>query len=203
MQARLLAALKELPFIVILRGVPPGDAEEIADHLVKAGIRCIEVPFTSPDAAHCIRLLSRKREILVGGGTVLNRKDATACLDAGGTYALAPNVSAEVIRHARTIGLPFVPGFHTATEAFAALDAGAQILKFFPAGEVGSGYLKSLMPLLPPTPIIATGSVTPSLVKEYLQAGALAVALGGAVYQPGDTAAVVVKKLSSFLKAVA
>ena len=78
MQARLLAALKELPFIVILRGVPPGDAEEIADRLVKAGIRCIEVPFTSPDAVRCIRLLSRKREILVGGGTVLNRKEATA-----------------------------------------------------------------------------------------------------------------------------
>ena len=199
----LLAALAELPIIVILRGAPPEDVQELGARLADAGARCVEVPFTSPDAAQCIRLLAANARLLVGGGTVTSDAQVDACAEAGATYALAPNVNASVIRYARSRGLQFGPGFFTPTEGFAALAAGATLLKFFPAGEVSPSYLNAMRALLPSDiPIVATGALTPQRVGAYLEAGVTAVALGSAVYKPGDDGATALRKLEPFLEAV-
>ena len=199
----LLAALAKLPLIVILRGVLPQAVQALGARLGDEGVRCLEVPFTSPHAARCIQLLASDPRLLVGGGTVTTLDQVDACREAGATYALAPNVDQRVIRHACVRGLQFVPGFFTASEAFAALAAGARLLKFFPAGEVSPSYLNAMRALLPADiPIIATGSLTPQQVSAYLAAGVTAVALGSAVYQPEDDGATVIRKLEPFLDAV-
>lgn len=179
------------PLIAILRGIRPDEILDVAGALVDAGIRGIEVPLNSPDPLASIQRLTEKYgfDCLCGAGTVLQPEQVDAVARAGGKLIVTPNVNSAVIRRSVEIGQQVVPGFATATEAFAALDAGARALKLFPASTYGVQHMKALRAVLPPIKIFAVGGIGARTLPEWIEAGVDGVAFGSEIYAPGRSPA--------------
>lgn len=180
------------PLIAILRGVRPDEVVAIAEAILSAGIAQIEVPLNSPDPLDSIgRLVGMMgTRALCGAGTVLSIADVDAVHAAGGTLIVTPNTNPAVIARSAALGMTTLPGFATATEAFAAIEAGASGLKLFPASSYGPAHLKALKAVLPPgIAVLAVGGVGPATIAEWLAAGANGFGLGSDLYAPGRTPA--------------
>jgi 2-dehydro-3-deoxyphosphogalactonate aldolase len=192
-----------LPLIAILRGIRPEEALDHAQALLDAGFDAIEIPLNSPDWALSVRRVAEAfgDRALVGGGTVLRNEDADALADAGGRLVVTPNTRPSLIAHAVQRGLLVAAGFATASEAFDALDAGAQALKLFPATTYGPGHVKALRAVLPPVPLFAVGGITPENLGEYLRAGCVGAGLGSDLYRPGQDAARTAAQARAFVAA--
>lgn len=177
-----------LPLIAILRGIQPTEALAHAEALIDAGFEAIEIPLNSPSWQLSVRAVAQRfgQEALIGGGTVLREADVDALVDAGGALMVTPNTRPSLIAHAVGRGLQVAAGFATASEAFDALDAGAQALKLFPATTYGPGHVKALKAVLPPVPLFAVGGITPENLRDYLRAGCVGAGLGGDLYKPGQ-----------------
>lgn len=177
--------------IAILRGVTPDEATAIGTALIEAGIDRIEVPLNSPDPLTSIGRLATAfgDRALIGAGTVLTLEDVSAVADCGGKLIVSPNADPDVIAETKRLGLASFPGVFTASECFAALKAGADGLKIFPAFQMGSKGLKALRDVLPKTTqVYAVGGVGAADFAEWRGAGADGFGIGGALYQPGATA---------------
>ena len=183
--------LTEFPLAAILRGIRPEEAESVGEALVAHGFRIIEVPLNSPDPLASIRRLVRRFPgVMVGAGTVLSPADVDKVQAAGGQLIVMPHGDAAVIRRAKALGLACVPGVATPTEAFAALAAGADALKLFPAEALPPPVMKAWLAVLPPhTALLPVGGITPTGMAPYWAAGARGFGLGSALYKPGMNAA--------------
>jgi 2-dehydro-3-deoxyphosphogalactonate aldolase len=204
--AQFACHLAATPLVAILRGLPPEQAEDIGAALVDAGVRIIEVPLNSPDPLASIARLAARfgGEALIGAGTVLDPADVVRIAEAGGGLIVAPNTDARVIRAAKAAGMVSAPGCFTPTEAFAALEAGADALKLFPAEAAPPAVVKALRAVLPrAVPLIAVGGITPGAMAAYRAAGADGFGLGSAIYAPGMTAAEVGTRARAFVTALA
>jgi len=182
------AALAELPLFAILRGLTPEEADAVGDALWGAGIRAVEVPLNSPRPLDGIVRLSARfgDRMAIGAGTVLTPADVRAVAGAGGVFAVAPNIDAEVVAAALEAGLVPVPGIATPTEALAAAKAGAMHLKLFPAGTYGPDHVRALRAVLPAgRRLFAVGGVGPSDMAGWAAAGAAGAGLGSELYRPG------------------
>lgn len=193
----------QLPLIAILRGITPDEAIEHAQALVDAGFDAIEIPLNSPDWPLSIRRVADAfgDRALIGGGTVLRNVEADALAAVGGKLVVTPNTQPALIAHAVQRGLWVAAGFATASEAFAALDAGAQALKLFPASTYGPGHVKALRAVLPPVPLFAVGGITPANLGEYLRAGCVGAGLGSDLYRPGQDSARTAAQARAFVAA--
>ena len=181
------AALAENPLIAILRGLTPECAVDVADVLVDAGFRIIEVPLNSPDPFLSIELIAKKygEQCVVGAGTVLAADDVSTVVDAGGQIIVSPNMNLCVGRKALKLGVKWCPGVMTPTEAFTALEHGAAVLKFFPAELVPPKAIAAMRAVLPADAIVAAvGGIVPETMAEYLNAGANSFGLGSALFKP-------------------
>src|SRR4029077_17724445 len=127
--------------------------------------------------------------VLVGAGTVLDQATADRALDAGARFLVSPHLDAELVRGFSQRGVPWIPGAFTATEVLNAWRAGAIVVKLFPAGSVGPGYLKDLLGPLRHIPLLPTGGVTPDNAASFLQAGAWGLGMGSALVAPDLVAA--------------
>jgi 2-dehydro-3-deoxyphosphogalactonate aldolase len=188
------SACRRLPLVAILRGVKPEEVVAIAQALVREGFSLIEVPLNSPDPMRSIALLREALDetALVGAGTVLTVQALEEVRAAGGRLILAPNCDARVIERARDRGLASMPGVATVTEAFAALEAGADSLKLFPAASLGAATIGAWRAVLPPgVPIFGVGGVDETSFAEFVKQGATGFGLGSSLYRPGDSAEVV------------
>jgi 2-dehydro-3-deoxyphosphogalactonate aldolase len=180
--------LAPMPLIAILRGVEPERAQEVGEVLIEAGSRAIEVPLNSPDPFTSIRRLSDAfaDRALIGAGTVLNVSDIGRIADAGGRFVVMPHGDPALIREAKRLGLACTPGVATPTEAFAALDAGADALKMFPAEALPPAVLKAWRAVLPKDCwLMPVGGITPESMAAYRVAGASGFGLGSALFVPG------------------
>jgi 2-dehydro-3-deoxyphosphogalactonate aldolase len=181
-----------LPSIVaILRGVEPGEAVDIGQALVEAGIRIVEVPLNSPDALTSIERLATSvgSDTLVGAGTVLTARSVDDVAAAGGKFVVSPNTDAGVITRALEKGLESMPGAMTPTEALSAISAGARHLKIFPAGSVGASHIRALRDVIPADcRIWAVGGVSVANLADWFEFGAFGVGIGGSLYRPGRSA---------------
>lgn len=192
------------PLIAILRGVRPDEILDVAQALVEAGIRGIEVPLNSPDPLVSIQRLTEKHgaDCMCGAGTVLKPEQVDAVAQAGGKLIVTPNVNPAVIRRSVELGLHTVPGFATATEAFAALDAGATALKLFPASTYGVQHLKALRAVLPKSvKVFAVGGIGMRTLPEWIEAGVDGVAFGSEIYAVGRAAADVSLRAKAIVEA--
>lgn len=178
-----------LPLVAILRGIHAHEASAHVRALVEEGYDAIEIPLNSPDWAGSIGIAAREADSAtwIGGGTVLRERDVDALHGLGARFIVTPNTNPAVIRHAVRLGLQVVAGFATATEAFAALDAGAQMLKLFPASTYGTQHVRALRAVLPPVPLFVVGGVTPLTLADFLSAGSAGAGIGGELYKPGQT----------------
>lgn len=184
-------ATREAPIIAILRGVKPDEVCVHAEALIRCGIRAIEVPLNSPDPLRSVSALSERfsRQALIGAGTVLAPDQVDRIADAGGRIIVTPNTEPRVIARALELGLTLLPGMYTPSEAFAALAAGARMLKLFPANAAGPGHLAALKAVLPPTvPVYAVGDVKARDLRMWREAGASGLGLGSELYRAGQHA---------------
>jgi 2-dehydro-3-deoxyphosphogalactonate aldolase len=163
----------------------------------------IEVPLNSPQPLASISDLARTLPgVVIGAGTVLHPDQVHEVRKAGGRLIVAPNFSAEVVRAAVDLGMACIPGVATATEAFAALDAGASALKLFPAEMIPPAAVKALRAVLPAsTLLLPVGGISPSNMAPYRAAGASGFGIGSSLFKPGDTAAHVRAKAAEFAAA--
>ena len=189
-QEKFSQAMQSIPLIAILRGIQPGESIAVGQALVSTGWRLIEVPLNSPQPLDSIAALaSTFADALVGAGTVLTPVDVRNVHAAGGQLIVSPNFNAEVVRMAIDLGMVCLPGVMTATEAFAALCAGATGLKLFPAEMASPAVVKALRAVLPTgTLLLPVGGITPSIMQAYLDAGANGFGIGSALYASGKTA---------------
>ncbi|MFK7877082.1 MAG: 2-dehydro-3-deoxy-6-phosphogalactonate aldolase [Paracoccaceae bacterium] len=193
-----------LPLIAILRGVRPIEAVEIAQALCDTGISTIEVPLNSPDPLDSISAIKSALgdRALIGAGTVLSVEDVQNVADAGGEIIVSPDCKPAVIRATKARGLQSWPGVFTPTEAFAALDAGADGLKLFPGSMAGTGGLKAMRAILPQgTQIYAVGGAGADNFADWITASADGFGLGTALYQPGLTANQVAERARTIVAA--
>ena len=180
-----------LPLIAILRGIRPDEVISVGWALFEAGFRLIEIPLNSPEPLESIRRLAAELgdRAAVGAGTVLQAAHVTEIAAAGGTLIVSPNANPEVIRATKTAGLLSFPGVATPTEGFAALEAGADGLKLFPAEQLGPAVVKAWRAVFPAdVPLVPVGGITPDNMRDFVAAGASGFGLGSAVYKPGQTA---------------
>lgn len=199
------SAIDSMPIVAILRGVRPEEAVAIGEALVAAGVVLIEVPLNSPEPLESIARLATALgdRAVVGAGTVLSPADLDAVADAGGRIAVTPNSDPAVIARARARGVEPMPGFFTATEAFAAISAGARYLKLFPASTAGLGHLPALRAVIPAeVKLLAVGGIGPSNAAEWLARGADGLGIGSDIYRPGDSADQVAVKAARIVGAV-
>jgi 2-dehydro-3-deoxyphosphogalactonate aldolase len=192
-----------LPLIAILRGIRPEEAVAHVQALFDAGFDAIEIPLNSPDWRTSIRAVAAQfgARALIGGGTVLREDEVDALAAAGGGLVVTPNTRPALIAHAVQRGLQVAAGFATASEAFAAIDAGAQALKLFPATTYGPGHVKALRAVLPPVPLFAVGGITPANLAVYLDAGCTGAGLGSDLYKPGQEVARTAAMARAFVNA--
>ena len=197
-------ALAVCPIVAILRGIRPDEAAAIGQALYDAGIRIMEVPLNSPAPLESIATLSKTFEgrAIVGAGTVLTPEEVNAVADAGGQIIVSPNTDPAVIAQSLARSLEPMPGVFTASEAFAAIKAGAITLKLFPADTGGPGHLKALKAVLPKTvSVLAVGGVGPQTYADWRAAGADGVGCGSTLYKPGDTPIHVMRKVQAIVEA--
>jgi len=196
--------LDTLPLIAILRGITPDEALPVGRALVEAGLRIVEVPLNSPQPLRSIEALARElgERCLVGAGTVMSVPQVQQVADAGGRLIVMPHGDAAVIGAARARSLYCAPGVATPTEAIAALAAGADALKLFPAELLTPAVLKALRAVLPAdTLMLPVGGITPHNLAPYVDAGASGFGLGSALYKPGLSVAAVQANAAAFVRA--
>ena len=197
-------ALRNCGLIAILRGVRPDEVEAIGNALYEAGFRIIEVPLNSPQPLQSIATLRRTlpADCIIGAGTVLSPEAVLQVKEAGGELIVMPHSDARVITAAKEAGLCCAPGVATVTEAFAALAAGADVLKMFPAEQLGPQVVKAWRAVIPASvALLPVGGILPSSVSVFIDAGASGFGLGSALYKPGLTAATVGENAKAFVSA--
>lgn len=199
------ALFERLPLIAILRGISPDTSQGIDDALVREGFGLIEVPLNSPEPMRTIATFAKRQagQAMIGAGTVLSPESVDDLAEARGGLVVAPNFNDRVVRRARERGLVSVPGIATPSEAFAALAAGADALKIFPAEMIPPAAVKAMRAVLPKeTKLIIVGGVTPETMKAYLAAGANGFGIGSSLYKPGETEESVGRKARDFVAAL-
>ncbi|KTT26826.1 2-dehydro-3-deoxy-6-phosphogalactonate aldolase [Pseudomonas oryzihabitans] len=193
--------LKDLPLIAILRGVTPDEIVPVGRALYEAGFRVIEIPLNSPQPFDSIRRLTAElgEDCLIGAGTVLTEAQVAEVDAAGGRLIVSPNANLAVIRASKAAGLVSAPGVATPSEGFAALDAGADSLKLFPAEQLGPAVVKAWRAVFPKElALLPVGGITLDNMGPYVAAGANGFGLGSALYKPGLTAAQVSANAQAF-----
>jgi 2-dehydro-3-deoxyphosphogalactonate aldolase len=192
-----------LPLIAILRGIRPEEMHAHVDALVAEGFDAIEVPLNSPDWQRSIGDGVREfgARAWIGGGTVLREEQVDTLCDLGVRFIVTPNTRPALIRHAVARGLQVAAGFATASEAFAALDAGAQMPKLFPAASYGPSHVRALRAVLTPVPLFAVGGVGVDALPAFLAVGCVGAGIGGELYRPGQSPETTRKHATMFKQA--
>jgi 2-dehydro-3-deoxyphosphogalactonate aldolase len=193
------------PLVAIIRGVTPGEVEAVGDALVESGIRIIEVPLNSPDPFDSIARLAQRvgGQALVGAGTVLKVENVEKVRQAGGRLIVAPNFNEAVVKATVAAGMVSMPGVFTPSEAFAALDAGANALKLFPAEAASPKMVHAMRAVLPrELPLVIVGGVSPGAIPGWIEGGASGFGLGSGLYKPGKSAAEVLDTARAYVAAV-
>jgi len=198
--------LKPLPLVAVLRGITPAEIAGVSAALYDNGFRILEVPLNSPQPFDSIGLLAKEfgERCLTGAGTVLRVQDVARVAAVGGRLIVMPHGDVAIVREAKRLGLACLPGVATPTEAFAALDAGADGLKMFPAEQLTPAVLKAWRAVLPREALVfPVGGIRPDNMAAYWAVGANGFGTGSNLYQPGAPAATVRKVAADYAAAFA
>lgn len=182
-RAEIVRQIEQLGVVAVIRLRDPAKLRAVVDALMTGGVKALEVTMTVPGAVDLIRALAPTlpEGFLLGAGTVLNASIAHAVIGAGAQFVISPIFRREVIVACHEHDVPAMPGCFTPTEILEAHDAGADIVKIFPATALGPQYIKDVRAPLPQVKLMPTGGVSPENAGEWIRAGAVAVAAGSQV----------------------
>ncbi|WGS49404.1 2-dehydro-3-deoxy-6-phosphogalactonate aldolase [Paraburkholderia sp. D15] len=201
--AGLAAAFDACPLIAILRGITPADAAAHGQALYEAGFRIIEVPLNSPQPFDSIAAIRNAlpADAIVGAGTVLHPSFVNEVKSAGGELIVMPHSDPDVVIAAKAQGMACAPGVATPNEAFIALKNGADVLKMFPAEQLGAHVVKAWRAVIAAqVPLVPVGGVAPDNMGPFLSAGANGFGLGSALYKPGQDVATTASHAKAFIE---
>ncbi len=176
----ILREIIDCGIVAVVRVASAQEALEVCLAIARGGVKPVEVTMTVPNAIDVIKEFKStvKDEVLVGAGTVLDPETARAAILAGVDYIVTPTLNLKVIEMCHRYGKVVIPGAFTPTEILTAWEAGADIVKVFPAGVAGPQYLKDIKGPLPQVRLLPTGGVTLENTPDFIKAGAVAVAVG-------------------------
>jgi 2-dehydro-3-deoxyphosphogluconate aldolase/(4S)-4-hydroxy-2-oxoglutarate aldolase len=179
-KAAVLGALREIGLVPVLRAESAEQALALASAIAAGGVTVLEVTMTVPGAVQVMRKLTEARpDLLIGAGTVLDAETARMCILEGARFIVSPALNLKTIEMCHRYGVPVLPGALTPTEIVTAWQAGADVVKVFPASAMGgASYLKSIKAPLPQVELIPTGGVSLSTAEDFLKAGAFALGVG-------------------------
>lgn len=194
----------ERRMVAIVRAGTADEALQIAEACIAGGITALEVAFTTPDTLDVIKTLRQRHgaDVMLGAGTVLDPETARQAILAGAQFIISPSVNVDTIRLCQRYQVLAMPGVMTPTEIVTALEAGADIIKIFPAEVFGPAYIKALRAPLPQAPLMPTGGVSVENLAAWFDNGALAVGIGSSLSGPavnGDYQAVT-KRAQAFVE---
>jgi 2-dehydro-3-deoxyphosphogluconate aldolase/(4S)-4-hydroxy-2-oxoglutarate aldolase len=181
-----LGRIAEIGIIPVVRASSPREARIAAEAVSDGGIPIVEITMTVPGAVEVIRELAKSgvKELLVGAGTVLNAEAARRCLDAGAQFLVSPGFNRATVELAVREGKAMMAGALTPSEIMSAWEAGSGFVKVFPCGQVGGAkYIKALKGPFPDIPLVPTGGVNLTTAAEFIEAGAVALGIGGELVQ--------------------
>lgn len=173
--------ISDLGIVAVVRTETKEQGIKIVDAIKKGGIKAIEITMTVPGAIDVIKEISesyKNEDILIGAGTVLDPETARACMLAGAQYIISPNLNIETIKICNRYRVPSIPGVMTVKEAIEAMEYGCEILKLFPGSAFGPSIIKAFRGPLPQANFMPTGGVSIDNVKDWFEAGAVAIATG-------------------------
>lgn len=194
-----------MPLVAVLRGITPDEAVAVSDVLVESGITIMEVTLNSPDPYESIQLMGQRHgsNIALGAGTVLKPDEVKKVKDAGGSLIISPNLNLDVVRETVAQGMVSIPGCYTPSEAFTALDTGADVIKIFPADTLGISFITGIKAVLPTgTRICPTGGVNVQTVPDFIGAGVTSMGMGSALYKAGKSIEDIGTSAKDFVNAV-
>ena len=210
-----LKTIRDARLVAILRGVPQEKLSGVVEALIAGGVRVLELTFDHAkencveDNIEKIRFVSENfgDRVIVGCGTALNAEEVEAAYRAGASLVVSPDCNEDVIKKTRELSMVSMPGALTPTEIVKAYRAGADIVKIFPAGELGMGFITALQGPLGFIPMSAVGGVKPETVEDFLNAGICGFGVGGqlvlsAAVKSGDFGAIE-KRAREFTDAIA
>jgi 2-dehydro-3-deoxyphosphogluconate aldolase/(4S)-4-hydroxy-2-oxoglutarate aldolase len=203
-----LDRLRSAKVVAVLRSATADDAVRIAEALVDAGVRAIEITYSTPDVAAALRRVCEGvgPDILVGAGTLTDAAHAREAAAAGAQFLVSPHLDLRLLEAMLETGLTALPGILTPTEAIAARAHGAPAVKLFPASSVGPAHLRALRAPFPDLKVVPTGGIGAATAAEWLAAGAWAVGVGGelapAVLDGADARAALTARAQALLATV-
>ena len=185
-KAEILNTLRKIGLVPVLRAESEEQALALATAVAAGGVTVMEVTMTVPGAIRVMRRLAEQRpDLLIGAGTVLDAETARMCILEGAQFVVSPALKIATIEMCHRYGVPVIPGALTPTEILTAWEAGADVVKVFPANSMGGAkYLKSIKAPLPQIELVPTGGVSLATAEEFLEAGALALGVGADLVNP-------------------
>ncbi len=176
-----LQTILDTGIVAVIRAQSSEQLLHVVDALLRGGVKAIEVTMTTPNALDVIQTVAEKykQDCVIGAGTVLDAETARATILAGAEYIVSPTLNLDVIKLCRRYSTIVVPGAYTPTEILTAWEAGADIVKVFPATSLGASYFKDVLAPLPQVRLSPTGGVNLDTVTDFINAGAACVAVGG------------------------
>lgn len=207
---QLIEFIEQNKVIAIVRGVESSQCMKVADALYEGGIRLMEItynqsaPETWKATAKAIGDIAEKYSgrMYAGAGTVTKTELVELTAEAGGRYIISPNTNPDVIRRTKELGLISIPGAMTPTEVLLAHDSGADFVKLFPASDLGISYMKAIRAPISHVKLIATGGINDKNAKEFLNAGAVGLGVGGSLANKNVIASGEFGKLTEAAKAL-
>jgi len=189
-KSEVLKQCREIGLVPVLRAESEAQALALAGAIAAGGVTVLEVTMTVPGAIRVMRRLAEERpDILIGAGTVLDAETARICILEGAQFVVSPALNLKTIEMCHRYGVAVLPGALTPTEILTAWEAGADVVKVFPASALGGAkYLKSVKAPLPQVEMIPTGGVSQSTATEFLEAGAFALGVGADLVNPKNIA---------------
>ncbi len=203
-KTQVLAQLKKIGLVPVLRAESVDQALALAEAIAAGGVTVLEVTMTVPGAIQVMRKLAETRpDILIGAGTVLDPETARMCILEGAQFVVSPALNLKTIEMCHRYSIAALPGALTPTEIVTAWQAGADVVKVFPASSMGgASYLKSIKAPLPQVELIPTGGVSLATAEDFLRAGAFALGVGADLVNPKAPAAEITENARKYLAIV-
>lgn len=203
---KILNQLHENYLVAVVRGNDEDETKKIVDEIIKGGFKNIEITFTVPNAEEVINQVHKQYgdDIVLGAGTVLDAATAQIAINKGAQYIVSPHLDTNISKLCNVYSIPYLPGCSSATEIIEALRYGSDLIKLFPGGQLGAGFIKDIKGPVPNVELMPSGGVNLDNVSDWIEKGSFAVGIGGDLTKEftGNNYEVISEKARKYVEAV-